>query len=81
MQAIVVFQLIQAVVAAAPKSIEALQACRNFVAAMFTAGLLTKAEQDAQMLWMDAHEALAAQGIIPNAGWAVRPDPKTDMAG
>jgi hypothetical protein len=80
MSAIAVFQLIQAVVASAPKSLEAIKACRDFLAAMFKAGLVDRATQDALMLWMDGREALLSIGIIPD-GWEVRPDPTTDMAG
>lgn len=65
---------IQLAVAAAPK-VEALYVKgKEFISALFGAGLLTIEQQDALHKHVDALQALALAGIVPDA-WKVEPDP------
>ena len=71
----IILQLIQAVLSAAPQVAELVVKAKDLIAALFTAKVITKAQQDAMHLHIDALAALHAAGIVPPA-WQVEPDPE-----
>ena len=74
MSALAILSIIEAALAGAPKAIELISQLKSFVSALFTAGLINKAEQDAIHAYVDARAAMAAAGITPDH-WKVEPDP------
>lgn len=74
MTAVLLLQLINSCLAQAPKAIEVVNAAKDFIRALFEGGLLTIAEQDALMAYVNGVAALSQAGIVPPA-WQVRPDP------
>ena len=75
MNPLIILQLIQAVLVAAPQAVELVAKAKDLITALFTAKVITKAQQDAMHLHIDALAALNAAGIIPPA-WQVDPDPE-----
>jgi hypothetical protein len=65
---------IQAAIAAAPQVKELAISAKNFIAGMFTAGLITKEVQDQAHAHVDAVCAAALAGQVPPA-WTVEADP------
>lgn len=74
MEIALIIQAIQAAIVAAPKVAEIVKAGKDMIAALFIAGKISKAQQDALMLWADGVTAMANAGIVP-PGWEVRPNP------
>lgn len=68
-----IIQAILAGLAAAPKAVELANAAKAYFQAMFNAGLITKATQDACNARVDAEVALFA--TVPPSHWQVQPDP------
>ena len=75
MNPLIVLQLIQAVLVAAPQAVELVAKAKELITALFTAKVITKEQQDAMHLHIDALAALHAAGIVPPA-WQVEPDPE-----
>ena len=71
---LLILQLMQAIIAAAPSVAEGIIKAKKALEAWFTAGILTKAEQDRLSAGVDALGVLAALGVPP-PHWAVEPDP------
>lgn len=69
-----ILQGIQAAIAAAPQVIDIVTKGKDFITALFTANLITKAQQDALHAHVDSMSALAMAGIVPDS-WKVEPDP------
>jgi len=65
---------IQAAIAIAPQVEEIVVSAKALITALFTAKLLSKEQQDALHLWVDAQAALAVQGIVPPS-WQVQANP------
>lgn len=77
MNAAVIFAILQglqAAIAAAPLAIEIVEKAKALIDSLFTAKLITAAQQNALHLEVDAYAAMAAAGIVPLA-WTVEPDP------
>lgn len=73
---LLVIQGLNAAISAAPTIVAIVTKAKELVAALFTAGVITKEQQDALHMNIDARAALAAAGIIP-PHWQVEPDPST----
>lgn len=71
---LLILQGIEAAIAAAPKVIEIAAKAKEFIASLFSAGIISKEIQDAMHLNVDAKVALAQAGVI-DAAWKVDPDP------
>ncbi len=71
---LLILQAIEAAIGAAPKVIEIATKAKEFITSLFTAGAITKEQQDAMHLTVDAKMALAQAGVIDPA-WLVEPDP------
>lgn len=74
MEAQAILTLIAAVVAAAPTIEEGVLKAKAFIEAMFTAKLISTAQQDALIAVVDARAKLAEAGLPP-VHWTVQPDP------
>ncbi len=74
MSAAAIIAIIQLALAAAPKGIEIAKELKDFIASLFTKGIITKAEQDVLHAYVDSCAALVAAGIVPKP-WRVDPDP------
>lgn len=72
---LLLIQGIEAAIAAAPKAMDVITKAKDFITAMFTAGAISKAQQDALHLRIDSMQALALAGVIPDH-WQVQPDPQ-----
>ena len=72
---LLVVQGIQAAVAAAPQVAEIVTKAKDFIASLFGAGLITKAQQDAMAAHVDAVCEAALNGQEPPQ-WLVEPDPE-----
>ena len=68
-------QGITAILSSAPQAAELVVKAKEFITAMFTAGQISKEQQDALHLHVDSTVALAAAGIVPT-WWQVEPDPE-----
>lgn len=66
--------IINGALAMAPKAIDLVKHSKDFITALFTAGLITKEQQDSSHAYVDVQAALVAAGIVP-LSWQVRPDP------
>lgn len=71
---LLIVQGIQAAIAAAPGVIAVVEKGKDLISALFTAGKITKEQQDALHARIDADAALAASGIVPPE-FQVEPDP------
>ena len=71
---LLVIQGINAALAAAPGAIEVITKAKELITALFTAKAITKEQQDAIHIQVDATAALVSAGIVPIA-WQVEPDP------
>lgn len=69
-----ILQGFELAMAAAPKVVELVKQAKKFFADLFSAGLITKAQQDAVFLRIEAHWAMVQAGIVPQH-WQVEPDP------
>lgn len=69
-----IVQAFEAAIAAAPQVVELVNKAKEFIAAMFGAKLITKAQQDALHARIDAHVLQVQAGIIDPA-LLVEPDP------
>lgn len=69
-----IIQIVQAAIAAAPSAVDIVAKGKAMIDALFTAQLITKAQQDATHAHLDSLQALALSGIIP-PHWQVQPDP------
>ena len=76
MNPLTILQLVQVALAVAKSDqVAALaQSAKQFITALFTAGAISKEEQDATMAYVDAAVGLVKAGIIP-PHWQVQPDP------
>ena len=72
---LLIIQGIQAALAAAPGVIDVAVKAKALITALFTAGLITKAQQDATHANIDSYQAIWEAGVVPD-GWEVRPDPQ-----
>ena len=71
---LMIIQGVQAAISAAPGVIEVATKAKELIQALFTAKLITKQQQDATFLYIDAHAAMVMAGItLPH--WMVEPDP------
>lgn len=61
----------------APHVAELIQKAKDYFSALFGAGLITAAEQDALHARIDTIAEYARKGQIP-PGWEVEPDPEAD---
>lgn len=67
--------LFQAAIAAAPKVAALVVKAKEYIEALFTAGLISKEQQDQLHAHMDAAQAAALSGNTP-PHWTVEPDPQ-----
>jgi len=65
---------IQAAIAAAPAVLDIVNKGKALITSLFSAKAITKEQQDAMHLQLDAYAAMMAAGIVPPA-WRVEPDP------
>jgi ribosome biogenesis protein Tsr3 len=70
----IILQGIEALLAAMPGIVGIVDQAKSLVTSMFTAGKITKAQQDSLHAYIDARAALVAAGINP-VWWTVEPDP------
>ncbi len=63
-------------ISAAPQIIELVAKAKEFFSVLFASGLITRAQQDALFLRIDAHTALVNSGIV-EPEFVVEPDPVT----
>jgi hypothetical protein len=70
-----IVQGIEAAVSAAPTVMAVAQKAKDFISALATAGLISKAQQDAIHAHVDVVQQMAQAGIIPSH-WQVQADPK-----
>lgn len=68
-----IIQGIQMAIALAPKVVEIVTAGKNLITSLFSAGLITKEQQDAIHAHLDSYAALWAAGIPVH--WTIEPDP------
>ena len=71
---LLVMQAVQACIAAAPGVADIVVKAKDLISSLFTAQLITKAQQDALHAHVEAHAALVAAGIVP-PHWSVEADP------
>lgn len=64
-----------AAIGAAPQIVELVTQAKAFFSTLFSKGLITKEQQDALFLRIEAHCALVNSGIVESE-FAVEPDPK-----
>lgn len=67
--------LFQAAIAAAPKVAALVVKAKEYIQALFDAGLISKEQQDKLHAHMDAVQAAALSGTPP-PHWTVEPDPE-----
>lgn len=68
MTAVLIAQIVsyvQLAVKAAPQAKELYDEAKALFTSLFSAGLITKAQQDAAMSWADAHQAAVLAGEVP----------------
>lgn len=70
----IILQGILAAIQAAPQIAAVVEAAKNLITSLFTAKVITAEQQKALHDYVDAHAALAAQGIVPE-WWTVEADP------
>lgn len=66
---------LMAALSAAPKVAELYVKAKDMIAALFSAGLISKEKQDAQWAYVDAIKAMVDAGIVP-PHWTQEPDPE-----
>lgn len=71
---LLVLQAIQAAISAAPGVVDIVEKGKALISSLFAAGVITKDQQDALHLQVDAIAAMVAAGITP-PHWQVEPDP------
>lgn len=64
----------QAAITAAPKILAIVEQAKAFFAGLFAKGVITKEQQIACAMQLDAHAAMVNAGIVPPP-WQVEPDP------
>lgn len=64
----------QGIISAAPQVVALVKQAKEFFEGLFKAGLITKEQQLACALQLDAHAAMVQAGIVPPP-WQVEPDP------
>ena len=69
-----ILQGVQAAIAAAPTAIDIIVKAKALIASLFTAGLITKDQQDTTHAHLDSIQAMALSGLFP-AWWQVQPTP------
>lgn len=65
---------IQLAIAAAPKVVKLYEDAKTFISALFSAGVISKADQDAMHAHVDLIQAAVDAGTIPPS-WTVETDP------
>ena len=75
MDATLIIQVIQAILAAAPTIAEGVAKAKLFISALFGAGLITVNQQNALYAHVEALGYLASSGLSPD-WWQVEPDPE-----
>jgi argininosuccinate lyase len=65
---------IQLAIAAAPKAVALYEDSKAYISALFKAGVISKADQDALHAHVDAIQAAVEAGEVPPS-WSVEPDP------
>ena len=71
-----IIEWVTAILGAAPQVAELYAKAKEFFTVLFTAGKITKQQQDAILLQIDAIKALVDAGITPPS-WQVEPDPQS----
>lgn len=70
-----ILSAITAAISAAPQTVSVVQAGKDMISALFSAGLIDKPLQDRLFAHVDAHAEAVSNGNIP-PGWEVDPDPE-----
>ncbi len=70
-----IISAIQAAIVSAPKALEIVAKGKELIAALFSAEVITKAQQDAIFAELDAISGLVREGIVP-LHWQVEDDPE-----
>lgn len=71
---LLILQSIQAAITLAPGVVDVATKGKDLISSLFAAGVITKDQQDALHLQVDAIAAMVAAGITP-PHWQVEPDP------
>lgn len=69
-----ILSAITASITAAPQAVELVQAGKDMIGALFSAGLIDKPLQDRLFAHVDAHAEAVSNGKVP-PGWEVEADP------
>lgn len=70
-----IISAIQLAIAAAPKAIKLYEDSKAYISALFKAGVISKADQDALHAHVDAIQAAVDAGEVPPS-WTVEKDPQ-----
>ena len=71
---LIVLQLVQAIIAAAPSIVEGVKQAKLAIDALFSFGIIDDTIQNATKLYVDGLAAIAELGVPP-PHWQVRPNP------
>lgn len=71
-----IMSAIQLAISAAPQVVKLYEQAKTFISALFSAGVITKADQDALHAHIDAIQKAVENGEVPPS-WQIEKDPGT----